>query len=1319
MSFVTDLQRRRASYNNCEQARMQAESLKLLSSGIYTEEERFIYELLQNAVDAFQDTKGDSLSVQIEIIGEYLIFAHNGKAFTEKDIEGLCDVGNGNKMEDKNKIGYKGIGFKSVFMKSSQVFIQSGGFSFKFDKEACPQYMPNHLKGLTCEEVPWQVIPIESPLPFPLPYTANVITCLKLRNSYNLAERICTLIGNPEFLLFLNAPHICISFTTVGKPPLSIEKNTTPERVELLKNQKVESQWLVHSRKIPIPIDVIEFIKENKYSFPEKLRNQTETEVSFAIRLEDGQLVESTNTVAFTYLPTSFGLALPFLINANFMTDAGRQQLSDSPWNHSILYHAAFTYLQWMAVISQKYPDSFYNVLPNLSGYYYNKLATTFKDGIYCAIKEIPFLPSKDNPLCVLKTSEAFIDRINIADIIGSEELARHINRRYNTNFSSNSRLRAYEVPFLIDRQKYNIFAFDMYKAGELFKDDEIVRKMTPDLTFHLMTHFYNEAETRPDKWRSWASDLQYKAFILNNQGKPLSPRSIALPSTDKDFSKYLLTDEVIHLGVYTRLQEENPNCLQWFIQHYKWEEASNMHFIDSLLGGTPAITPTNAIQIGRLLFRIVEEEQFFNMDKNYQGKMRQLPFLTKQSSLKAVSSLYLGKRYHPNDNLEEIAPEKDIYISEEYIDSPSDERLIQKWKLFFKVCGANDEVTLTEREFDTDTNPRSFDSFPMLKKAAEYCMRKEWEKSSQKGYETQPTIDKIHVRYFFLVDPTTPNEELDKFVLNKILAKPYPSLSCNDKIYYSTPHNHAESALRSNITYEFNRYENFLEYAVAEIQQFPTTMGKVLPATEIYLNTEDIRTFAGKYFPLIDIEYIHKSWYPIIPFKRELILDDYLAILERIQTDKSMENITITRNRIQSIYTKIIEQNFHIREQSKISEWGKRNKILSEGCNEFCNPSELYFVDIKGFNPRKRAFTGEITAEIHNDIRTLLECLGVQVITKVFPKFYGLKQDVCLKELLLKKLQYLAVLKEVDNSSNVFEEIKTTMTEAIESYTYYHCDAIRFSYGDDSDTVKKSFYSNEKSIYYCGTLIPIYLQPLVSNILAKLLGLNNQTEEVLTVLISPSHQELVTYLDEKGYNTSLLTMPATDDAGQALGIISTSIDASLSKQEQYDAQLEAQKILMQTHSKWKFPSNYGESGSDGTPLNYSVTNDIFDEYGKQITVVLKSYRDETRPFHINANEWEALCNGGRLYLCVSRNSKLAIEEYDLNDLIIGQDKIRISFDATNLDPNNYKNKTQAFVNTLRYFSGMTFDFQRFVTRPANLYARREGSQTETNDNDL
>ena len=110
MSFIQELYKKRSNYSDPDQATMQENSLEKLSSGIYTEGERFVFELLQNAVDAH--SASGCLNVSIRVQDGYLVFMHNGDAFTPEDIEGLCFVGRkGDKVRNTKKIGYKGIAF--------------------------------------------------------------------------------------------------------------------------------------------------------------------------------------------------------------------------------------------------------------------------------------------------------------------------------------------------------------------------------------------------------------------------------------------------------------------------------------------------------------------------------------------------------------------------------------------------------------------------------------------------------------------------------------------------------------------------------------------------------------------------------------------------------------------------------------------------------------------------------------------------------------------------------------------------------------------------------------------------------------------------------------------------------------------------------------------------------------------------------------------------------------------------------------------------------------------------------------------------------
>ncbi|CAF4341924.1 unnamed protein product [Rotaria sordida] len=70
---IKELSAKNIEYKFPEQAINQAESLKSLSSDLYTDNIRFIYELLQNADDA--QAKNITLTILEDI---YFIIAHDG-----------------------------------------------------------------------------------------------------------------------------------------------------------------------------------------------------------------------------------------------------------------------------------------------------------------------------------------------------------------------------------------------------------------------------------------------------------------------------------------------------------------------------------------------------------------------------------------------------------------------------------------------------------------------------------------------------------------------------------------------------------------------------------------------------------------------------------------------------------------------------------------------------------------------------------------------------------------------------------------------------------------------------------------------------------------------------------------------------------------------------------------------------------------------------------------------------------------------------------------------------------------------------------------
>lgn len=76
---------------------------------LYTDKSHFVYELLQNAEDA------GASKIKFEQHANRLVVLHDGHPFTMKNLQGLCDIGKSDKIDDLNQIGEFGVGFKSVF----------------------------------------------------------------------------------------------------------------------------------------------------------------------------------------------------------------------------------------------------------------------------------------------------------------------------------------------------------------------------------------------------------------------------------------------------------------------------------------------------------------------------------------------------------------------------------------------------------------------------------------------------------------------------------------------------------------------------------------------------------------------------------------------------------------------------------------------------------------------------------------------------------------------------------------------------------------------------------------------------------------------------------------------------------------------------------------------------------------------------------------------------------------------------------------------------------------------------------------------------
>lgn len=283
-------------------------------------------ELLQNADDA----EAVEVSIEIQNVKNQDVFSfwHNGKDFTQDDFASLCRFGYSNKRL-LHTIGFRGIGFKSVFSLGETVGVRTPTLTFVFKKERFTQ--PE-----------WW----EKARPTSDGRTGIFVEIAETNRRDELQKNITDWFDNPFSLLFFN--HIR-RIQTAGR---SIDWQKTED------GPVPQSEWMARSDEPEKPYLLIRSDFEN---FPENClqeiqreRMVTESE-TFDLPPCKIDLALSAPGKLFVVLPTGVALDLPFAINAPFIQDPARFKIKDpvlSPTNRWLLQRAgdlaARTLLKWL-----------------------------------------------------------------------------------------------------------------------------------------------------------------------------------------------------------------------------------------------------------------------------------------------------------------------------------------------------------------------------------------------------------------------------------------------------------------------------------------------------------------------------------------------------------------------------------------------------------------------------------------------------------------------------------------------------------------------------------------------------------------------------------------------------------------------------------------------------------------------------------------------------------------------------------------------------------------------------------------------------------
>ena len=283
---------------------------------LYTDRTHFVFELLQNAEDA------GATRILFRLFDDRLEVTHDGRAFNEADVRGVCGVGEGTKAEDLTQIGKFGIGFKAVYAYTATPEIHSGGEGFRIENYVRPYAVSLKPAGNS-----WTTL-------FVFPFNTDEIcpeTACK-----EIAGRLCNLrartllflrrVGEIEYKLPDSEGGCYLREEVVRGPGRQVSV------IGQNNGEEEEESWLIFERAVPV-----------------QCKSETvPVEVSFRLETEDKagknpeRLTKVEDSPLVVYFPTEKATRFGFLIQGPYKTTPSRDNIpKDDEWNEFLVRETA------------------------------------------------------------------------------------------------------------------------------------------------------------------------------------------------------------------------------------------------------------------------------------------------------------------------------------------------------------------------------------------------------------------------------------------------------------------------------------------------------------------------------------------------------------------------------------------------------------------------------------------------------------------------------------------------------------------------------------------------------------------------------------------------------------------------------------------------------------------------------------------------------------------------------------------------------------------------------------------------------------------
>lgn len=1087
-------------YNSPGQAVNQMQSLFALSKDLYTDSIRFIYELLQNADDS--NIGATKVKVSVRLFGNNLVISHNGKAFDERDIQGLCAVNNGTKKKETDKTGFKGIGFKSVFGQSEKVTVFSNGEYFRFDSNYKHTWVWIDTKEnweATQDRLfkfPWQIIPIYTE-PHQIPTDIHnyliqnsftVATIVEIENTANAAIAINELSEKVDMFLFLK--HIEeIDFHVESKKVIKITV-TQDDETALTLNGVNRAKYLLKNIKLIVPKEVKNIIKGDS-NVPEKLQLAETLEISLAAKIgADGiETLTPSESLLYAYLPTEERkYYLPVLVNAAFLTTANRETLhTDSAWNQWIFNTISKELFNWIAeLVISRYADEAYRLLPEkLSGD--NALVKAFNKGYDFSILNSSFILTYENKL--VKISEGIIDETFLnSNVLFGQNLIRSF-------IISECNLHGIDLqPFIPHRKftakfkKLGVAAFKWSDFPKLLSTPSFLstHSVTKNTELILLLKKYSEEE-RPLEIND--ETLKKWSFLLDHKKQLKSPEEIFFPQIDD--STWNSPDSELSF-IDPDIQKWLDNNIQirlWLVKLGVVEKSDLTYFQKTILpNATDFVTLDNAVETIHSIFMLYKRNE---LSSEVLNQLSALSVLTLAGTLIPASDAYFSSIYEPKLDLQ-AAFQKDFYLNNVYISTDSD---VDDLKRFFKYLGVKERIAIK-------TYPSRESKAKLIVRGLQNQYFDAEDKSFWSGYFKAYSYSGLIVPS--LLDELTAIGNLSKLFWTDLISHVDPNLLLKNATAYWGHTGRAGDT-------SGNEVGNYLKWFIQNQPSIPGTTGECLISSQIFLNDEYNLNTAGKYLAVFDGPQLEADWRSFFNFKAKLQLEDYLLLLKSVSEDYTTDN----KARIQIIYEYLLENinNLDSATRVLVKTWALEIKLLDQKGDFILATNLKYYPDGDNSIFQNKFYFIQINSsnKKHPDLADLFSLLGVEILHQSSFQLQSSNENNAtgLSEKISSIIPFWAKWTENEAQSG-YEEREHELRTKFEKATFKSADELVVTFGED--------WSKEVSVYFKDDVIHVLTEWQANDVLlilsAKLCEYfkAKRFESELGFLLRSTDEEIIRY---------------------------------------------------------------------------------------------------------------------------------------------------------------------------------------------------------------